>query len=94
MRRYIFRFLFLVLVFLPLSLQAQEDSVGMSRFDRRVNHIRRYWASLIPTQFVVQNAGNMGLLSVGTGWAYGKRGQWETQILGASFPNTTVRMPI
>jgi len=58
----------------------------MSRFDRRVNHIRRYWASLIPTQFVVQNAGNMGLLSVGTGWAYGKRGQWETQILWGFIP--------
>lgn len=70
MRRYIIKLL-LVLAFLPLTVHAQEGSIegvdsvemGMSRFDRRVNHIRRYWASLIPTQFVLQNAGNMGLIS-------------------------------
>lgn len=94
MRRFIFRFLFFVAAFLPLSAHAQEeqlvqtqkDSVGMTKFDRRVNHLRRYWASLIPTQFVLQNAGNMGLISTGIGWAYGKRGQWETQILWGYIP--------
>ena len=32
-----------------------------SVYDRRVHYFRKYWAALIPTQFVVQNAGNMGL---------------------------------
>lgn len=88
MRRYIFRFFLLLVAFLPLTVFAQEDSVGtrMSRYDRRVNHLRRYWASLIPTQFVLQNAGNMGLISTGIGWSYGKRGQWETQILWGYIP--------
>ena len=86
MRRYIFRLPLLVIALLPPTVHAQEDSVGTSRLDRRVNHLRRYWASLIPTQFVVQNAGNMGLISAGLGWVYGERGQWETQILWGYIP--------
>lgn len=31
-------------------------------------------------------AGNMGLLSFGTGWDYGKRNQWETDILLGFIP--------
>ncbi|MCR4583554.1 MAG: hypothetical protein K5764_08390 [Prevotella sp.] len=34
------------------------------------HHVERYqlrWASLIPNQFVIQNAGNMGLFSAGIG---------------------------
>lgn len=57
-----------------------------NRYDRRVNRMRRYWASLIPTQIVVQNAGNMGLISAGVGWQYGRRNQWETQILWGYIP--------
>lgn len=48
--------------------------------------MRHYWANLIPTQVVVQNAGNMGLLSAGVGWEYGRRGQWETHLLWGFFP--------
>ncbi len=86
MKLCIFRFLLFVTAFLPLPVHAQEDSVALTKFDRRVNHLRRYWASLIPTQFVLQNAGNMGLISTGIGWQYGKRGQWETQILWGYIP--------
>lgn len=51
-------------------------------------HEQRYrarWASLIPTQLVMQNAGNMGLVSGGLGWSYG-RGRWETQLLFGYIP--------
>lgn len=51
-----------------------------SRYDRRVHRYRRRWQSLIPTHVKLQYAGNMGLISVGTGWDYGKRNQWETDI--------------
>lgn len=67
------------------------DSIYVSnpsenRYDTRVLRYRRHWAALIPTQFVVQNAGNMGAISAGVGWNYGKRGQWETHLLFGVIP--------
>lgn len=46
-----------------------------SRYDRRVHRYRKHWEALIPTHTKIQFAGNMGLLSLGTGWDYGKRNQ-------------------
>ncbi len=57
-----------------------------SRYDHRVHRYRRNWSSLIPTQHVLQFCGNMGLFSVGVGWDYGKRGQWETHLLFGFVP--------
>ncbi len=62
------------------------SQIEESRYDKRVHRYRKDWASLIPTQFVVQNAGNMGLFSVGIGWDYGKRRQWETDLLFGHIP--------
>ena len=47
---------------------------------------RSFWQSLQPSQFIMQNAGNMGLLSFGLGWNYGKRNQWETHLLFGWIP--------
>ena len=30
-----------------------------SKYDMRIRRYRKHWAGLIPTQFVIQNAGNM-----------------------------------
>ena len=57
-----------------------------SVYDRRVHYFRKYWAALIPTQVVVQNAGNMGIFSIGLGWDYGKHRQWETHVLWGYIP--------
>lgn len=57
-----------------------------SKYDKRIHRYRKNWASLIPTQFIVQNAGNMGILSAGIGWDYGKRKQWETDLLFGYIP--------
>jgi hypothetical protein len=57
-----------------------------SVYDRRIHYFRKYWAALIPTQVVVQNAGNMGLFSIGLGWDYGKHRQWETHVLWGYIP--------
>lgn len=55
-------------------------------YDRRVDRMRKRWNSLIPTQTVAQYAGNMGVLSVGVGWEYGKHGQWETDLMLGYLP--------
>lgn len=44
------------------------------------------WEALIPTHTKIQFAGNMGLLSFGTGWDYGRRNQWETDVFFGVLP--------
>ncbi len=62
------------------------EEVQESKYDKRVRRAEKVWASLIPTHFVIQNAGNMGVISAGIGWSYGKRRQWETELLLGYIP--------
>lgn len=84
-----------LLFFLPLAVQAAErrDSLAKAdtanvetRYDRRVARYRHRWESLIPRQTVVQYAGNMGLVSLGVGWDYGRGKHWETHLLFGVLP--------
>ena len=79
------------------DLEAKKDSVvhdtlvldqsgHLSPYDRRVMNYRKHWDVLIPTSGVIQVCGNMGIVSMGIGWAYGKRRQWETQLLLGYIP--------
>ncbi len=54
--------------------------------EERTARIMRRWNKLVPTYSKLQYAGNMGLLSVGMGWDYGKREQWETDVLLGFLP--------
>ncbi len=60
----------------------QQESTYEHNMERR----QRVWASLIPTHFLIQNAGNMGTLSIGVGWSYGKKRKWETELLFGFIP--------
>ena len=80
------------------NAMAQQDSVIINdntvtqisshsdKYDKRVHRYRSAWESLIPTHFKLQYAGGMGLLSAGIGWDYGKRAQWETDLLVGFIP--------
>lgn len=57
-----------------------------SKYDKRIHRFRKGWNSLIPTHNKIQFAGNMGMFSFGTGWNYGQRDQWETDILWGFIP--------
>ena len=61
-------------------------AVKRTGYDNRVHRFRKNWERIIPTHAKIQYAGNMGLLSFGTGWDYGKRNQWETDILLGFIP--------
>lgn len=63
-----------------------KSEVRYNRYDRRIHRYRKQWESFIPTHTKVQFAGNMGLISFGTGWDYGKRNQWETDIFLGILP--------
>lgn len=82
---------FISIALLVSAVSVMADSIYVahpteSKYDKRVLSYRKHWAALIPTQFVVQNAGNMGVLSAGIGWDYGKREQWETDLLFGYIP--------
>ena len=61
------------------------------KYDKRVHRYRSAWEALIPTHTKIQYAGGMGLLSWGIGWDYGKRGQWETDLLLGFIPRYSSR---
>ncbi len=97
-----------VLVFvalcMPLSAMSHESepkdtsvvvtsNVKPNRYDRRVHRYRQRWEGLIPTHLKMQYAGNMGFLSVGFGWDYGKRNQWETDLLLGYLPQYDSKRP-
>lgn len=63
-----------------------ETSTRHNRYDKRIRRYRKRWEALIPTHMKWQFAGNMGLLSIGSGWDYGKRNQWETDLLFGFLP--------
>lgn len=62
------------------------EETPLSKYELTLQHKKKIWASLIPTHFVIQNAGNMGILSAGIGWSYGKHRQFETDLLLGYIP--------
>lgn len=89
--------LFLLMLAGPLAAQQAEapsepteadtlQTPFMYRYDRRLERYRRNFNSLIPQTHVMQLYGDMGLVSIGVGWDYGKREQWETNLLLGFIP--------
>ena len=70
----------------PTQKVVIESNTQSTRYDRRVHRRRQNWGELIPTQLVMQYAGNMGFMSWGIGWDYGKHKQWETNLLFGFLP--------
>lgn len=68
------------------SVKEARASRRAHRYDTRILRYKKHWESLIPSHTLLQFAGNMGLLSVGTGWDYGRHRQWETDVLFGILP--------
>lgn len=76
-------------LWLPLhsdSCSVPDFTPSATLHSRLAHHYRSRWASLIPTHSKLQFAGNMGLLSIGPGWSYGRHKQWETDLLFGFLP--------
>lgn len=56
------------------------------KWDRRVHLKYKGWQRLKPTHAKYQYAGGMGVSSIGVGWDYGKRCQWETDFFVGYLP--------
>lgn len=56
------------------------------KLDRREHLKYQGWRKVIPTHAKVQYAGGMGFMSFGAGWDYGRKGQWETDVMIGYLP--------
>ena len=69
---------------------AQADSPALEKASRRLDEREHQsyvgWERLIPTHVKAQYAGGMGFMSVGCGWDYGRKCQWETDLLIGVLP--------
>lgn len=54
--------------------------------DELLIEYQRQWNRLIPKQMKLQFAGSMGMISLGSGWVYGKKLQWETDMFVGFIP--------
>lgn len=54
--------------------------------DRRCHYGYEHWERLAPTHVKIQYAGSIGIVSVGWGWDYGRRGEWETDLMFGAVP--------
>ena len=64
---------------LTIGQDGQNDTLknGMNKKDVLLSMLK----SFVPSMVVVQNAGNMGVLSCGVGWEHGRKKHWETHFL-------------
>lgn len=62
---------FILFITASASSYSQVDSLLKERY-------KLAWNRLIPTQVKWQYAGDMGTMSLGPGWDYGRHRQWET----------------
>ena len=65
----------------PAALKARHDTTATPQYLRRVGRIQRGWNAIVPNLSIFQYAGGIGMLSIGTGWDYGRRDQWETYLM-------------
>lgn len=70
-------------------LSDQHKDEEYTAYDYRVERFRTGWARIIPSHSKAQLAGNMGLLSFGIGWDYGKNNQWETDVMYGFIPKNS-----
>ncbi len=57
-----------------------------SIYEDRMDKYQKKWSKLIPRYAKAQYAGSMGLVSFGIGWNYGKKDQWETDLMFGYIP--------
>jgi hypothetical protein len=77
-------FLLLIFMFCLHSLLSVGQEVKVK--EKSIKQIP--WHKLIPDQAKLQFAGSMGMFSLGPGWYYGNRSQWETDVFIGFIPST------
>ena len=93
MRLWSFRYIFMMLCICPVFAIAQVEpadtamrKTGLKRSEKRYEERIHRYRNSVPSYSKIQMYGDMGLISAGVGWNYGKRDQWETDIFLGLIP--------
>ena len=89
MRRFLSKLLVAAVALTCLSMPAiaqQEAPQHRTTYEERLARRQQRFLKLMPTHTRLQFYGDMGLVSVGIGWDYGRKGRWETDILLGLIP--------
>lgn len=78
------KLLFAILTVLTFLLPAR--TVAQDKEEELLIEYQNQWNRLIPEQIKFQFAGSMGMVSLGPGWVYGKKSQWETDLFVGFIP--------
>ena len=62
------------------------ERTEMSAREHREEKYREWWNRLIPRYSKLQFYGGMGIASLGVGWDYGRKKQWETDVFVGFLP--------
>lgn len=60
---------------------ATDTLTRLHGYNHRVYKVQSKWMKAIPNLYLAQFAGNIGFLSAGIGWDYGRNDRWETHLL-------------
>lgn len=64
----------------------EKPDSSRTRYEQMMVRRMERWQRLIPRHYKMQFAGSIGIVSVGTGWTYGRKEQWETDIMLGFLP--------
>lgn len=85
LKRLFFKLLALLLLMVSLPAFSQTETTR-SEYDLNVERAKEKWLKVIPNIGTIQYAGNIGAISAGIGWDYGKHDRWETHIQAGFVP--------
>lgn len=57
-----------------------------TKYLRNTARYQRDWSRIVPNQTTMQFAGSIGAYAIGLGWHYGRKQQWETELLFGYVP--------
>ena len=63
-----------------------DTALVSARYERLKERRAERWRKGIPYHYKVQFAGSIGVASIGPGWTYGKKKQWETDLMLGFLP--------
>ena len=80
----------LLLILLNSNVAKSEGTINKEdskrSYDRRVERYKDGFSSLAPSFTCIHLYGDVGLISLGLGWDYGRRDQWETSLMFGIIP--------
>ncbi|MGM1430446.1 hypothetical protein ACS126_14395 [Sphingobacterium lactis] len=73
---------------LPYSAKSHvaDTTIAVTGVPKKEKSLKQSGLSFIPSNYMVQHAGSIGVVALGIGWDYGRKDQWSTDFLVGFVP--------